>query len=125
MSITQETANLIATLAHAASQIGSTAASAKINQLIVELLPAPSVVEDLAEALRQDNAALQEELKSLSISERIAGQNLEVLRAKLVEITTIAIQAVAESASEVSEELLSSLENDLRQIITLAEPVDA
>lgn len=57
MTITQETANLVDTLARAASQIGSTPASAKIQQLIVDLLPATSEQqssESIVEALRQD-----------------------------------------------------------------------
>lgn len=56
MTITQETANLVDTLAHAASQIGSTPASAKINSLIVSLIPdtedQAAIIDDLREDLK-------------------------------------------------------------------------
>ena len=48
MPITQETANLIDTLANAAGKIGSTAASAKINQVIVDLMPSTAAEELLS-----------------------------------------------------------------------------
>lgn len=123
MSITQETANLIETLAHAASQIGSTAASAKINQLIVDILPAASgdTAESIAEALRQDNAALQLELTSLGISARIGAENLALLRGKLAEITQIATMSVSGSSDY-------EIDEDLKKIISLSElapPVEA
>lgn len=91
MSITQETAILINTLANAASQIGSTAASAKINQLIVSLIPATDdSAEAIAEALRQDNAALQLELAGTQKSVGIMAENLELLRSRMQEINQIA-----------------------------------
>ena len=52
MTMTQETAYLIDTLAGAAAKIGSTPASKKINELIVELLPPND--ESIADALRED-----------------------------------------------------------------------
>ena len=122
MSITQETANLIETLAHAASQIGSTPASGKINQLIVSLLPATAgdTAESIAEALRQDNAAPQEELRSLQISAQISIENRELLRGKLTEIHQIASEAlVAISDTNVN------IADDLREIIDLAKPIEA
>lgn len=120
MSITQETANLIDTLAHAASQIGSTAASAKINQLIVDILPATSAGESIAEALRQDNAALRLELTSLGISARIGAENLELLRGKLTDINQIATEALV----QVDAQNMVDLADDLREIITLAAPAE-
>lgn len=90
MTITQETANLVETLAHAASQIGSTAASAKINQLIVDLLPGTNEsAESIAEALRQDNIALTAELDSTQKSALIMSENLVLLRGRMEEITQI------------------------------------
>lgn len=131
MQITQEAANLIDTLAGAASKIGSTAASAKINQVIVELLP-PSQVSELEAmvtqlqgsvvALTDANAQLTIDANAYRISNDIRGENLEALRGKLAQITQIATQSVAESASAVTEELVNSLADDFRQIITLAEP---
>lgn len=119
MSITQETANLIETLAHAASQIGSTAASAKINQLIVDILPAPTGADSIAEALRQDNAALQMELSILQNSARSMAENLELLRGKMTDIHQIASKAlVAIGDSNVN------IADDLREIIDLARPID-
>lgn len=122
MSITQETANLIETLAHAASQIGSTPASGKINQLIVSLLPATGgdTAESIAEALRQDNAALQLELTSLGISARIGAENLEVLRGKLEEIHQIASEALVAIG-----DTNANIADDLREIIDLANPIEA
>ncbi len=122
MSITQETANLIDTLAHAASQIGSTPASGKINQLIVSLLPATGgdTSESIAEALRQDNAALQQELASLQISARIGADNLELLRDKLTDVNQIATEALV----QVDAQNMVDLADDLREIITLAAPAE-
>lgn len=122
MSITQETANLIETLAHAASQIGSTPASGKINQLIVSLLPATGgdTAESIAEALRQDNEALQLELTSLGISARIGAENLELLRDKLTDINQIATEALV----QVDAQNMVDLADDLREIITLSAPAE-
>lgn len=119
MSVTQETANLISTLANAASQIGSTAASAKINQLIVDILPASTGAESIAEALRQDNAALQLELNSLQISARIGAENLELLRDKMTDIHQIASEALI-AISDINV----NVADDLREIIDLAKPID-
>lgn len=124
MTITQETANLVETLAHAASQIGSTAASAKINQLIVDLLPGTNEsAESIAEALRQDNIALKAELDSTQKSALIMAENLEMLRGRMANITQIATDSVGESASTVSEELVNVLADSFREIIILAEPI--
>jgi hypothetical protein len=118
MSFTQETANLIDTLAHAASQIGSTAASAKINQLIVDILPA-TTVGGTEDALRQDNEALQMELTSLQKSAGIMAENLALLRDKMVDINQIASEAlVAISDSN------PNIADDLREIIDLAAPIE-
>lgn len=113
MSITQEAANLIDTLAHAASQIGSTAASAKINQLIVDLLPASTGADSIAEALRQDNASLAEDLKAYRISNEIRGESLETLRSAMAQITQIASEALS-----VTDNV--DLADDFRQIIALS-----
>lgn len=121
MSITQEVANVINTLANAASQIGSTPASGKINQLIVSLLPATAgdTAESIAEALRQDNASLQLELTSLGISARIGAENLDLLRDKLAEIYQIASEAlVAIGDTNVN------IAGDLREIIEMAKPIE-
>lgn len=124
MTITQETANLVETLAHAASQIGSTAASAKINQLIVDLLPGTNEsAETIAEALRQDNIALTAELDSTQKSALIMAENLELLRGRMANIKQIATDSVGESASTVSEELVNVLADSFREIIILAEPI--
>jgi hypothetical protein len=125
MIITQETANVINTLANAASQIDSTPASAAINKLIVSILPATGgeSAEAIAEALRQDNEALQLELASLQISARIGAENLELLRGKLKTITEIANDSLGESASAVSEALVTILADGFREIITTAEPI--
>lgn len=93
MSVTQETAYLIETLARAASQIGSTAASAKINQLIVDILPATSV-GSTEDALRQDNEALQLELTSLQKSAGIMAENLALLRERMEQINLLVSQEV-------------------------------
>ena len=119
MSIDIETAALIETLARAASVIGSTPASAKINQLIVNMLP-PTDDESIAEALRQDNAALQLELTSVQNSARIMAENLELLRGKMTDIHQIASEArVAISDTN------SNIADDLREIIDLAAPIEA
>lgn len=115
MSITQETATLVNILANAASQIGSTAASAKINQLIVELLPATTSADNIAEALRQDNAALQLELTSLQISARIGAENLELLRGRMEQINTMAYKLIESAPADDDGE-------KIEQIINLSAP---
>lgn len=71
MQITQETALLIDTLASAASKIGSTPGSARLNAVIVELLdPAPLTAEE--------RTALE-----------TAADNAEVFRAQLQRIAQI------------------------------------
>ena len=110
MSITQEAANLIDTLAHAASQIGSTAASAKINQLIVSLIPSTDdSAEAIAEALRQDNAALQLELAGTQKSAGIMAENLALLRDRMEQINRL-----------VSQELLTA--DDVELVLSLSTP---
>lgn len=117
MTITQETANLVETLAHAASQIGSTAASAKINQLIVDLLPGTNEsAESIAEALRQDNIALKAELDSTHKSALIMAENLELLRGRMTEINQI-VFAMLETAP--ADEDGAKLE----QILDLSAPI--
>lgn len=118
MSITQETAILVDLLATAASKIGSTAASAKINQLIVDILPNTHGYDDLLDALRQDNAALQEELKSLQTSEQIKSDNLEVLRGKLAEINSVVSALMDSEPSDGDGEQLA-------RICDLSEPIEA
>lgn len=113
MRITEETARLIDTLANAASKIGSTPASEKINKLIVSLLPGDAE-ESTAEALRQDNIVLQEELASLQTSARIGVENLEIVRGKLKEISMLATDLLV-------VELDDDLKNDLRKIVELSD----
>jgi len=116
MSITQETAQLIDTLANAASKIGSTPASAKINTLIVSLLPEEKT-DDVAEALRQDNIALQEELSSLQTSARIGAENLEIVRGKLKEISLLTTELLASINTAENVDLA----DDLRKIVELSD----
>lgn len=118
MNITQETANLIDTLARAAAQIGSTAASARLNQVIVELLTATAdSPESIAEALRQDNAALQQELISTQKSALIMAENLEFLRGKMVMINQIAVELIGTTPVEEGGEELEIIRN-------LSKPID-
>lgn len=114
MSISQETANLIDTLASAASKIGSTNASSRINSLICSLVP-----DVEADALRQENIALQAELSSLQTSARIGAENLEILRGKLKEISMIATEALP--AVELRGEV--DLTDEIRKIIELSDDV--
>jgi chaperonin cofactor prefoldin len=114
MSVTQETAYLIETLARAASQIGSTAASAKINQLIVDILPATSV-GSTEDALRQENEALQLELTSLQKSAGIMAENLALLRERMEQINTIAFGLLETAPADDDGEAL-------QQILTLSTP---
>ncbi len=76
-SITQETANLIDTLAGAAAKIGSTKASAKLNELIVDLIP-PTADIALA-ALKVDNAELEEHLETLATAMKDVKAKLEAI----------------------------------------------
>jgi len=117
MSITQETANLIDTLANAAGKIGSTNASSKINALICSFLPDVEDDKALAESLRQDNIALQQELASLQTSARIGAENLEIVRGKLKEISMLATETLAtiDTAENVD------LADDLRKIVELSD----
>jgi len=117
MSITQETANLIDTLANAAGKIGSTNASSKINELICSLLPETEDDKSIAEALRQDNITLQQELASLQTSARIGAENLEIVRGKLKEISMLATETLAtiDTAENVD------LADDLRKIVELSD----
>lgn len=111
MTITQDTATLIETLARAASQIGSTAASAKINKVIVDLLPTPAEDESIAEALRQDNAELQ-------ISGRIMAENMELLRGKLGELKSIMKKTLPPNLEPISND-------DLQRIYLIADLTDS
>lgn len=115
MSITQETANLIDTLAHAASMIGSTAASAKLNQAIVDLIPPSqtSELEAMVTQLQADNAQLTIDANAYRISNDIRGENLEVLRSAMAQITTLATEALAAVVDV-------DIAYDFRQIIALA-----
>lgn len=117
MSINHDTAILIDTLATAASKIGSTPASAKINNLIVSLLPDVEA-SDIAEGLRQDNIALQEELASLQTSARIGTENLEIVRGKLADIHKIVFALLETAPSDEDGE-------KLEDILKLAAPIDA
>lgn len=119
MSISQENANLIDTLATAASKIGSTAASSKINALICEILPEPKGDESASEALRQDNIALQQELASLQTSARIGAENLEIVRGKLKEISNGATAMLANVTGEGED--AKALRDDLRKIVELSD----
>lgn len=121
MSITQETASLVETLARAASQIGSTDASKKINQLIVDLLPPSTDKSDLIESLRQDNAEIEAELASLQTSARIGAENLEIVRGKLNEISRFTTALLA----SLIDEYKTLMESDLNTIIDLSKDVDA
>lgn len=111
------TASLISTLAHAAAAIGSTPASEKINIKICEILDsAPD--ENISEALRQDNIALQEELASLQTSARIGTENLEIVRGKLADIHKIVFALLETAPSDEDGE-------KLEDILKLAAPIDA
>lgn len=109
MTMDLNTAALIETLARAASCIGSTPASGKINQLIVDLLPTTTGDEDIADALRQDNAALQDELK--------------VLRDKLKKISSGATEMLG-NVTGTGEDAVA-LRGDLNKIIELSDDVGA
>lgn len=87
MSISQETAVLIDTLATAASKIGSTPASAKLNALIVELLP-PS-----------ETAALQQQIADLQISGDIKQANLQLAQSRFRELSELLDTALSEVAT--------------------------
>lgn len=76
-TITQETANLIDTLAGAAAKIGSTKASAKLNELIVDLIPPTS---DVALAtLKADNADLEERVEKFVVAMKEVQSQLEAI----------------------------------------------
>lgn len=110
------TAMLISTLAHAASAIGSTEASEKINHKICEIIDS-TPDENIAEALRQDNVALQQELASLQTSARIGAKNLEIVRGKLKEISMLATESL--STIDTAENV--DLADDLRKIVELSD----
>lgn len=120
MSITQETANLIDTLANAAGKVGSTEASAKINKAICELIPPSQIgeLEAMVTQLQADNAQLTTDANAYRISNDIRGENLELLRGKLAEIKLIAVDLIESPPADNDGEKLS-------QIITLAAPIDA
>lgn len=87
MNISQEIATLIDTLATAASKIGSTPASAKLNALIVELLP-PS-----------ETATLQQQVSDLQISGDIKQANLDLARTQFGQLNSQLTIARSESAT--------------------------
>lgn len=95
MTITQETANLVDTLAHAASQIGSTPASAKINQLIVELLPTPSADQVELDTLKARNAEVEKKFDDVMTGM----DDFQVKLAAILEIDPID-QAAIRAATE-------------------------
>lgn len=91
--ITQETANLVDTLATAAAKIGSTKASAKLNELIVAILPDTVNQEGFVEALRADNADLEGRLETLVTA-------MKDVQAKLEEILAIDHSPTIREATE-------------------------
>lgn len=99
--VTQLKAILIETLAHAASQIGSTRASAKINEVICDLLPNTSV----------------EQIAALEASERVMSANLELIRGNLAAIT----QIVTEVLPHIED---VDIADDFRKILALAKPIE-
>ena len=117
MSMSQEAATVIDTLASAASKIGSTDASKKINALICTLLPDTEDEKSIAEALRQDNITLQQELASLQTSARIGAENLEIVRGKLKEISLLATELLASINTAENVDLA----DDLRKIVEFSD----
>lgn len=114
MLISQETAYLIDTLATAASKIGSTNASAKLNQVIVGLLP-PTTEEkndaDIAEAFSLDNIALQEEVAALVANDKVKQGNLDLARSQLQQIADVMLTVEGTEPPFIS---------DIRDILSIA-----
>lgn len=88
MTITTETATLIDILASAASKIGSTPASQKINSLIVDLLP-PS-----------EGAALQQQIDELITSSDIKEANLSLARSQLATAKSLVVVMADETSTD-------------------------
>ena len=102
MSITQETANLVDTLATAASKIGSTPASKSINELIVSLLP---------------GNPLQADLDALQVSSDIYQANLELARSQLTGLSLLVNEALLPEAT--IEQIAASLAS-MRELLDAA-----
>lgn len=132
MQISQETALLIDTLATAASKIGSTPASAKLNALIVELLP-PSELDEaqtMIAALQAERSSLQLTIESLSgqvstlqASNDFRQANLELRHAQLSELAITLDTAISEVATP--EEREAALLQMVALLDTALAPVDA
>lgn len=120
ITVTQETANLVNTLANAASQIGSTPASAKINKLIVDILPEAAEEKnyaEIAESLRLNNIALKEELEKERASMTVMQANLELARSQLQQIADVMLTI---------EGVESPFIGEIRDILSIAlSPVNA
>lgn len=108
MTINQDTANLIDTLASAAAKLSFTNAGKQIEAQIIAMIP--GATDSVAEALHQDNIELQ-------TSGRIMAENLEILRGKMQEI----VQIVSEALPSIKD---VDLADDFRQILKLAEPIN-
>lgn len=72
---------------------------------------------DIAEALRQDNIALQEELSRVSTGAQINLENLEIVREKLKEISLLTTELL--SSINTAENV--DLADDLRKIVELSD----
>ncbi|MCY1482351.1 hypothetical protein D9M68_159050 [compost metagenome] len=107
MSISQETANLIDTLATAASKVGSTEASAKINKLIVELLPTPEI------------PALQAQVAELIASNGVAQGNLELARNQLGQISLL-LEVLEADSADLNAQAEAQALIDIRNLLTVA-----
>lgn len=121
--VTQETATLIDTLATAAAKIGSTKASAKINQLIVEILPATTEEKndaDIAEAFRLDNIALQEEVAALVANDKVKQGNLDLARDQLRELHEILKACLPDEGGLFDHDKVSESINAMVPILELA-----
>lgn len=126
MQISQETALLIDTLATAASKVGSTPASAKLNNLIVELLPPSELPElqTLLATLQAERVTLQLQLDSLAaanhelqVSSDIHQTNLTLARDQLTSLSALVDSAGAEVATP--EEVTGYLA-DMRALLDTA-----
>lgn len=128
MQISQETALLIDTLATAASKIGSTPASAKLNALIVELLP-PSELDEahtVIATLQAERVELHLNIeglvntnRELQISSDIHQENRRQAEDQLIRFAQLS--SLAEPSTEQNEELQALIS---RWLPAMA-PVDA
>lgn len=112
MQITQDSANLIDTLASASGKLSGTQAGKLIEAQIITMLPGAN--ESIAEALRQDNIALQIEVSALQASDRIKQANLELARSQLQWANDIVqrcgpLPGVAEAIRDILAEAVSSV----------------